>query len=189
MEPMKVDRKKLYGWTEVHAFDDDGHECQLVSTDSTGTIIIPKGGIALGVTSPDGKWIERSHLTVLTEDGSEAQLKKSSYSSVTELTRKASNEDLLDSSISAIYHLSNVEDLIAAIGEDIYTFEYCYLDSYEASPAFLLVCEVGGKKELFLFVGSRNEFTFVGLDELALADDSESSEDEDDSGEIDFSMF
>ena len=41
-EPNKVDRKKLYGWSEVFASDDDGNECVLVAADSAG-IIIPKG--------------------------------------------------------------------------------------------------------------------------------------------------
>ena len=190
VEPMKVDRKKVYGWSEVHAFDDEGNECVLVSTDASGTIIIPKGGVALGVTSPDGKWVERNQLRTITADGQDATMTRSSYNGVNDLTRQATDEEFLDCSITAIYHLKDAEaTMVAAIGDDIYRFDYCYLDSYETSPAFILSSEIDGKKELFMFVGKQNQFTYIGLDEFAIALDTESEDDEDDSGDIDFSMF
>jgi len=189
VEPMKIDRKKLYGWTEIHAFDDDGNECQLVSTDSSGTIIIPKGGVGLGMESSDGKWVDRSELRTVNEDGSDAAMTPSSYSQVIELTRKASDEDLLDCSITGFYHLVGADPgLIAAVGEDIYTFDYCYRDAYETSPAFILVSEIDGTNQLFMFVGTKNDFGFIGLDEVSTPDEEETDED-DESDDIDFSMF
>jgi hypothetical protein len=191
VEPVKVDRKKLYGWSEIHAFDDDGNECVLVSTDASGTIIIPKGGIGLGIESDDRKWVERSRLKAINADGSDAELVPSSYSGVNELAEKATDEELLDCSITAFYHLADADaDLIAAIGDDIYKFEYCYRDSYETAPAFLLTSEAGGKKELFMFTGTRNVFEFIGLNEIAVADEAEpGDDDEEESDDIDFSMF
>ena len=190
VEPVKVDRRKLYGWHEVHAYDDDGNECVLVSTDATGTVIIPKEGLALGLLAADGRWVERSELTTLGADGQAATKQPSSYSQVNELTDKASDEDLLDCSITAFYYLEDADpDLIAAIGEDIYRFDYCYLDSYEPSPAFLMVAEVGGNQELFMLVGARNNFQFIGLDEVAVADQEPDEDGDDESDEIDFSMF
>lgn len=189
LEPMKVDRKRVYGWSEVHAFDDDGNECQLVSTDATGTIIIPRGGISLGITTGDGRWVERSELKVVTADGTQATMAPSSYTSVTELSRKVSDEEFLDCSITAMYHLKDAApELISAIGDDIYTFDYCYLDSYETSPAFVLCAEVDGATQLFMLVGKHNEFTFIGFEELALLEDPDSEADEE-SDDIDFSMF
>jgi hypothetical protein len=188
-EPVKVDRKKLYGWSEIHAFDDDGAECVLVYTDSSGTVIIPKGGVANGVFSQEGKWVERSSLKTVNLDGSAAKLYPSSYNAVNALNRKATEEELLDCSITAFYHLREVDPaLIAAIGSDIYRIDYCYRDSYEVSPAFLLVSETEGQKELFLMIGSPNAFEFIGLSELAAVDEEE-PEDEDESDDIDFSMF
>ena len=190
VEPVKVDRKKLYGWSEIHAFDDDGNECVLVSTDASGTIIIPKGGIGLGIESGDRKWVERSRLKAINADGSDAELVPSSYSGVNELAEKATDEELLDCSITAFYHLADADaDLIAAIGDDIYKFEYCYRDSYETAPAFLLASEADGKKELFMFTGTRNVFEFIGLNEIAVADETEPEDDEEESDDIDFSMF
>lgn len=189
VEPVKIDRKKLYGWSENHAFDDNGDECVLVSTDALGTIIIPKGGIGLGMVSCDGKWVERSQIKTITADGSDTVITESSYNKVNILAEKASPEQLLDCSITAFYHLHEANpDLIALIGDDIYTFEYCYRDSYETMPAFLLMSEINGKKELFMFIGSQNIFEFIGLNEIAVADDSETG-DEDDSDDMDFTMF
>ena len=189
VEPMKIDRKKLYGWTEVHAFDDEGNECQLVSTDSSGTIIIPKGGIGLGIESTDGKWVERSELRTVNEDGSDAELVPSSYSAVIELTRKASDEEFLDCSVTGFYHLAGAEPgLVEAVGEDIYAFDYCYRDAYETSPAFVLAADVEGEKELFMFVGVKNDFSFIGLNEVSTPDEGQTDEEEE-SDDIDFSMF
>ena len=187
-EPMKIDRKKLYGWSEIHAFDDDGNECVMVSTDTSGTIIIPKGGITLGIVSNEGKWVERSQLKTVMADGSEAELIPSSYSSVNVLDNKATAEELLDCSITACYHMKASNELITAIGSDIYKLEYCYRDSFETSPAFLLTSLIEGKNELFLMVGTQNVFDFIGLSELSVAEDSE-TEEEEESDEIDFGMF
>jgi len=189
VEPMKIDRKKLYGWTETHAFDDDGNECQLVSTDSSGTIIIPKGGVGLGIESADGRWVERSELRTVNDDGSDAAMTPSSYSTVIELTHKATDEEFLDCSVTGFYHLAGADPgLIEAVGGDIYAFDYCYRDAYETSPAFVLVSEVDGGKELFMFVGVKNDFPFIGLDEVSTPDEEETDEEEE-SDDIDFSMF
>ena len=185
-EPNKVDRKKLYGWSEVCALDDDGNECILVSADSAG-IIIPKGGIGLGILA-GGKWIDRVNLKTVTLDGKDAELIQSSFSKVNVLTEKAGEDELLDCSIGAFYHLADAEELIAAIGSDIYKFNYCFRDSYESSPAFLVVSEIEGKNELFMLVGTPNDFSFIGLDGAVIADE-EDEDTEEDSDEIDFGMM
>lgn len=189
IEPVKIDRKKLYGWREIHAFDDDGNECVLVSTDASGVAIIPKGGIGLGIVSANGQWVERSKLKTVASDGSAAVLYPSSYNTVNMLQNKATEEDLLDCSITSCYHMRDADpELAAAIGADIYRFDYCYRDSYETSPAFLLASEIAGKSELFLMVGSQNVFDYIGLEELAVAVDDE-PDDEEENDDIDFGMF
>ena len=47
--PVKVDRSKLYGWTALKGLDDSGKECKIVNMDESGTLIIPKGGLGLGI--------------------------------------------------------------------------------------------------------------------------------------------
>lgn len=55
--PVKIDRRKLYGWTEIVATDDAGSPCEVVSADQTGQLIIPRGGTAVGLLTPSGQWV------------------------------------------------------------------------------------------------------------------------------------
>lgn len=183
--PVKIDRKKLYGWTEIIALDEQGRTCNLVSTDDTGTLIIPKGGTALGMLSSDGKWVERTQLKTVRQDGSEAEIIPSSFSVVIPLKQKVTDEEFLDYSITDFYQLDNVpDDLLKAIGDDIYTFDYTYLDSYETTPAFLMVSDA----TLFMLLGYKNRFDMLCLGEcLVVDDDDDYIEVTDD--DIDFSMF
>ena len=80
----------------VAAYDDAGGPCTVVSTDETGTLIIPKGGTAVGLLSPDGRWVERSELRTVRADGSPAELLASSFTGVVALERKVSDEEFLD---------------------------------------------------------------------------------------------
>jgi len=188
VEPAKIDRRALYGWTEVRAFDDAGRECTLVSTDGSGTVIIPKDGVALGLMS-NGRWVERRELKTVTSDGRDARLVPSSFGRVNDLIRTATDEEFLDCSITGFYHLPGADPaLVAAVGDDIYRFDYCYLDSYEPSPGFVMACPVDGTPQLFLFVGVENDLEYIGLDQIAVSDeddDAATAEDDD----IDFGMF
>ena len=188
--PTLIDRKKLYGWTENLAFDDHGNECKLVSMDESGTLIIPKGGIGLGILSPDGKWIQRSQLKAVNNENESVTLIPSSYSVPIELKNKVSYEEFLDHSITSFYQLDNIDnELIEWIGDDIYRFEYCYRDSYEGKPAFLLVSEDAEKnKQLFMMIGIPNNFEMLSINQSEVIEE-EVNIDEEDSEEIDFSMF
>jgi hypothetical protein len=189
--PTKIDRKKLYGWTENIALDDEGNECKLVSTDESGTLIIPKGGIALGIISDDGFWTPRSELKAVYEDGSSAELIPSSYSVPIELSKKASVEEFLNYSIKAFYQLSGADDeFIDFIGDNIYSFTYCYRDSYEGKTAFLLTAGDKGKdKNLFMMIGALNEFEMLGITQISVIEEETEEEEEEEDTEIDFSMF
>lgn len=183
--PVKIDRKKLYGWTEIIALDEQGRTCNLVSTDDTGTLIIPKGGTALGMLSSDGKWVERTQLKTVRQDGSEAEIIPSSFSVVISLKQKVTDEEFLDYSITDFYQLDNVpDDLLKAIGDDIYTFDYTYLDSYETTPAFLMVADA----TLFMLLGYKNRFDMLCLGECSIVDDDDDYIEVTDD-DIDFSMF
>lgn len=183
--PVKIDRKKLYGWTEIIALDEQGRTCNLVSTDDTGTLIIPKGGTALGMLSSDGKWVERTQLKTVRQDGSEAEIIPSSFSVVISLKQKVTDEEFLDYSITDFYQLDNVpDDLLKAIADDIYTFDYTYLDSYETTPAFLMVSDA----TLFMLLGYKNRFNMLCLGECSVVDDDDDYIEVTDD-DIDFSMF
>ncbi|MDR3237155.1 MAG: hypothetical protein LBT84_01495 [Spirochaetia bacterium] len=185
--PLKIDRKKLYGWTTTMAFDDNENLCTLAQMDETGTIIIPKGGTGLGILSPEKKWVARSELKAVTEtDGSDAQLIPSTYSGTIALETTVSSEEFLNHSITGFYQLTGADPaLIEAAKDSIYTFLYSYKDSYEGSCAFLI--ESGGA--LFMLVGYKSEFEMLSLNQTGIIDDAPDEEDDAASDEIDFSMF
>jgi hypothetical protein len=186
--PTKIERKKLYGWTEVLALDDDNNECKLVSMDESGTVIIPKGGIGLGILTDDMTWVDRSELMAVTMDGAPAEVVPSSFDAPIANLTPATPEQLLDTTVTAFYQLDSASpELLEAARSSILTFDYAYREGFEASPAFLL--ENDGT--LFMLVGYKSAFDMIGLQETALVDDPESTGDEgeDDSDDIDFSML
>ncbi|MDR3212958.1 MAG: hypothetical protein LBT71_03425 [Azoarcus sp.] len=179
--PTKVDRGKLYGWSETIAVDDEGNPCRAVSMDDTGTLMIPADGLGLGILD-DGLWVDRAQLKTTLLDGSDAPLVKSSYGEPVPLDTEASPEDLLSCGIASVYQLDAAPDLLALIGDKIYRFTYSYRDSFEGSPAFVLAAD----GRLFMLV----TYT-VALEMLSLAEAGAIVEDEDDAEEdsdIDFSM-
>jgi hypothetical protein len=189
--PTKIERKKLYGWTETLALDDHDNECRMVSTDESGIMIIPKGGTGIGILSPDGKWVNRSQLQAVKEDGEPAEIMPSSFNISIELERKVSFEEYMDHNITAFYQMDEADTaFIEAIGDDIYTFTYNYRDSYDGSPAFLLTAEDPGKgRKLFLLIGTLIRLEMLRLEESGVIEEVEGETDADDSDEIDFSMF
>jgi hypothetical protein len=184
-EPTKVDRKRLYGWSETVALDDTGAPCELVSVDQTGTLIIPKGGLGLGLLTPEARWVDRSQLKAVTADGAAAELRPSSYDGPIELTERATPEEVLNHSITAVYQLGGADpELAAALGSDIYQFEYLFRSGYGGQRAFLLV----NQGVVFMLVGSPNDFELLGFDELATVE-AEAETEEAESDDLDFSFM
>jgi hypothetical protein len=182
--PVKIDRKKLYGWSEVKALDDAGNECVAVNMDESGTLILPKGGLGMGILSPEGEWVERASLKALTPDGLDAPLVPSSYDAPVLLGREASVEEFLDHNITALYQLSGASgEFIRALGDKIFTFTYNLRADYEGSPAFVLAKDGAA----YLFTGQNTNFAFLSLNETAVLDEDE--EESADEAEIDFTLM
>ncbi|MDR2767261.1 MAG: hypothetical protein LBB82_02920 [Treponema sp.] len=184
LRPEKIDRKKIYGGREKLVFDDDNKECTLAYTDDTGTLVMPKGGVGLGIVSPEGEWVERSSLKARTLDGGDAALIPSSYDVPNALSKKVSGEEFLDYTVTAAYQLGGDSAFCTALGDDIYTFEYIYREGYETTSAFVL--QSGGAA--FLLLGYETGIEMLDLNQTAEidAEDEEPDEDED---AIDFTMM
>ena len=183
--PVKVDRAKLYGWTELKALGDDGKECRMVNMDETGSLIIPKGGLGMGILSPEGEWVERSSLKAIKADGSDADSVPSSYSAPIALKKTVDEETFLDHKINLVYQLDEAAELAAAIGDGIYSFTYSFRDSFKGDPAFVLTAG----DALFMLVGQKLDFQMIGLAQAETIDEENSDEEEEDSDELDFSMM
>lgn len=188
LEPVKLDRKKLYGWSEKIVLDDEDSECKTLSLYSDLAMIIPKGGVGLGSISKSGLWVEKSDMVYVDENGEPATLVPSSFDGEVELNNSVSLELFLEHNITSVYSLQGEEnhpEFVKAIQEnkEIFTFEFNYRADYEGDPAFL----VENEGEVFVLVGKKIEFEFCGLDESGVLDVQETEDIEED--EFDFSMM
>ena len=187
--PLKLDRKKLYGWSEKIVLDTQDEPCNTLTLFQDKSMIIPKGGTGLGSISEDGNWIEKSDMMYVDEDGSSAELVPSSYDGEIELKETVSIEFFLEHNITSIYSLQGEEkhpDFVKAVAgnDEIFTFVFNYRADYEGDPAFVL--ENDG--EVFVLVGKKIEFEFIGLDGAGALDEEE-PETEEVEDEFDFAMM
>lgn len=182
--PVKLERKKIYGWTDTIATDRSGDVCGSAYLSPDDALIIPSGGLKQGTVSADGRWLEKSELTAYSEDGTEVlPVLPSAFDAPIELNEKATVEQFLDNDWESVYQLDNA-DLAAAVGDDIYKFEFSYRGGTNHNDAYLVTTPAG----LFLFAGDRQEFPLVSLAEETTIDDTEEAEEEA-IDELDFSMF
>ena len=181
--PVKLERKKVYGWTDTVATDRSGNVCGSAYLSPDDALIIPSGGLKQAVVDDEGRWVEKSELTAYDEDGQTVlTVFPSSFDAPIELKKKATMEEFLDNDWEAVYQLVNA-DLAAAVGDDIYKFDFNYRASTNHNDGYLINTPAG----LFLFAGDRQEFPLVSLAEETTIDDTEEPEEEID--ELDFSMF
>lgn len=186
LAPTKVERKKLYGWTELRATDPDGVVCRQAGLDSNGVTIIPKGATKIGMLREDGNWMEKDELQAVHADGSAAVAIPSSFDGEISLDNKVSAEKLMDSIITSVYQLEGegAEALAQALGNDIYAFPFSYRGGYDAADGFLL----SNGTTPFIFVGTEAQFEMIGLEEQVAVDEPD-DEIEVEEDELDFSMF
>ncbi len=157
-EPVKIDRTKLYGWTETVALDGDGNPCELALIDRSGTTLIPKGGTGLGLLDQQGNWVDRSALEVRNADGSPAEQHPSSYDEPIALDQRATVEDLLDTPVSAVYHCKRRRPA-ELLGGHLH-LRQLLPGRHLGSRAFVLA----NAGTAFLLTGQPATFGFVGLD-------------------------
>ena len=182
--PVKLERKKIYGWTSIVATDRGGDVCSSVYLSPDDSLIIPSGGLKQATVDSNGRWVNKSELVAYSEDGTQAlPVVQSSFDAPIELSEKASPEEFLDNDWESVYQLVN-PDLAAAVGNDIYKFEFSYRGGNNHNDAYLMNTPGG----LFLFAGDRQEFPLVSLAEETAIDDTEEVEEES-IDELDFSMF
>jgi hypothetical protein len=185
--PVKVERKKLYGWSETIYQDDDGEELKVAYLDDTGTVIIPKGSINSGMLDDCNNWIERNQLKAFDGEGNQLDINKSSFSIDIELNVEASEDEVLEYSIDSFYQLEKNdeenENLTDVIGDKIYKFNFNYRDGFNEKTAFLLK----SGENLFVIVGLKNEYEYISLDEVSNIDEVDETEDEE--MDLDFDMM
>jgi hypothetical protein len=183
--PVKLDRKKLYGWHSTRAIAEDGSECTLVSMDESAGLLLPRGCIGMGNLSPEGEWVERSSLKTTALDGGELTPHKSSYDIVISLERTVNTEEFLNHTITAVYKLTAPPEFTAAVGSRVFAFSYNYRESYEQEAAFVFARD----GVPFMLLGYRADFSFISLEQHVEDEDIDTEINDDDSDdELDFSF-
>lgn len=182
--PVKLERKKIYGWTETVATDRAGEVCESAYLSPYDALIIPSGGLAIGAVDSEGRWIDKSKLTAYSSDGTTPlPVLPSSFDCPINLDVKATVEEFLDNDWEAVYQISD-GGLAGAIGDDIYKFDFSYRGGVNHNNGYLLATPSG----LFLFSGDCQEFKMVGLAEETSIDETDDTDIEA-IDELDFSMF
>ena len=179
----KVDRDKLYGYSDLEVVDDAGKPCELATLIGDGHSIVGKGGTALAYLTEDGQWRKKGELTAVGPDDKPIVPVKSTFDTPVSLDATATLDEYLSHNIHTIYHLTPdevSEPLQAALAAGtIFSFPFSFRGGLEASAGFLLQNADGNP---FLCVGARTDVEFIGLDEAApaVADADEPLGDDDD---------
>lgn len=182
-EPIKLERKKIYGWSTIVATDKNGEECSTAYLLPEESLLIPSGGYKQATVDIDGRWVDKSELIPYGDDGNELPKYASSFDAPIELTQTVSIEEFLDNEWESVYQIINA-DLASVVGDNIFRFEFSYRGGTNLNDGYLLNTPSG----LFLFAGSKQEFAFVSLADQTTIDDVE-EEVEEEIDDLDFSMF
>ena len=65
---IKLDRKKIYGWTKTEVFDDQNRPCSL-ATIADEQYVLPSGSIAMASFNDEGEYISKSNLIGVDKEG------------------------------------------------------------------------------------------------------------------------
>ena len=174
-EPVKIERKKIYGYKEISALDSNGSECRQCYLDASGTILIPPGAVKLSSLDEDGNTVERGEMILVDANGNPPENFPSSFDAPIMLEYTVSEEEFLDHLWKGIYQIDNA-DLAAAAENKIYAFPFSYRGGHTCDEGFLLAAD--GK--CFLFYGEKTDFPFLSAPDSGVLDDVEESCDDND---------
>ena len=184
-ELKKVDRKKIYGWSTIEVFDEDGSKCKLASI-SDGVHVLPSGSSSLIKFNDKGETVSSSDLVGFNQKGEKVEKVPSIYDGKVEL-KEATIDDYLSLAVKTVYQL-NMEDDTPMLSElkdgKVFSFVFNYRADYEGDDAFL----ISNGETAFAVIGKVADLEFVGLNdnekELVVNEEESSEEDE-----LDFAMF
>ena len=183
-EIIKVNREKIYGWSEVEVYDKHSSKCELAGL-VDGQYIIPSGYSSLVTLNEKGDTISKNELIGFDKSGNKVDLVPSIYDQEI-LLKESSIDEYLSLSVKSVYQLKIEEDksnVIKKLNGKVFYFVFNYRADFEGDDAFLITNE----NEIFIVTGKLTKFEFIGLEEGDKLLSHDSSVDEDD--EINFAMF
>ena len=184
-ELKKVDRKKIYGWSTLEIFDENGSKCKLASI-SDGVHVLPSGSSSLIKFNDKGETVSSSDLVGFNQEGIKVEKIPSVYDGKVEL-KESTIDDYLSLAVKTVYQL-NMEDDTTMLSElkdgKIFSFIFNYRADYEGDDAFI----ISNGQTAFAVIGKLADLEFVGLNdnETELVELEEDIQEED---ELDFAMF
>jgi len=184
-ELKKVDRKKIYGWSTIEVFDENGSKCKLASI-SDGVHVLPSGSSSLIKFNDKGETVSSSDLVGFNQKGEKVEKVPSIYDGKVEL-KEATIDDYLSLAVKTVYQL-NMEVDTTMLSElkdgKVFSFVFNYRADYEGDDAFL----ISNGETAFAVIGKVADLEFVGMNdnekELVVNEEESSEEDE-----LDFAMF
>jgi hypothetical protein len=184
VEFVKVDRKKLYGWSKIVVSDKDDNPCSTASI-ADGSHILPSKSTTLQGFNENGESISRSNLVGVDSNNKLLEKVLSTYDIDSKL-EISSLDDYLSLNVKSVYQLNVVEnkESLSKILNDgtILTFPFNYRADYEADDAFI----ISSNQHIFAVVGAKATFEFIGLEnkeeEIVEIDEEQINEDEFDFG-------
>lgn len=186
----RIDRARLYGRVQQLATDKYGAALEKAALDEDGATIVSAAGF--GYQDEDGRWLARTALGAVDEEGRPLPVLPSSFDAAIALQESESVD--LDEyhlhEIESLYLLDGDLDGLVADCEDyfeargrLYRCPFRFRAGHESSTAILLpragrLYLAVGRRALVEFVGRRHRYV---IDEL-----TESEEDEGEIEELDF---
>jgi len=183
----KLDRKKLYGFTQVEVKDEDGNKCELATISDDGKHILPKGSVGYVYMNAKNEYVPSSSMKMVDKDGNPIEKILSSFDSGKIKLERATIEDYLQMYVKAVYQLTpegnetDLSGLLESLKKNkVLYFKFNYRTDYDNDDAFLLESE----GHIFMVIGHISPFEFVGLEKTV--DDLVADDDDDD---FDFGML
>ncbi len=179
----KVDRKKLYGYSQVEVKNEKGELCSLANVTSDGASILPSGCTGIVTVNADGHFVGRSELKVVDSEGKLLEKIPSVFDTEGIELTEAAIEDYLDLNVKSIYQLSFLDETIkSSLGKSkVYSFKFNYRADYQQDDAYL----INKEDDYFIVIGYKITFEYVGLAEQL----DEAIVEEETTEELDFGMM
>jgi len=184
----KLDRKKLYGFTQVEVKDEDGKQCELATISDDGKHILPKGSVGYIYLNAKNEYVPSSSIKMVDKDGKPIEKILSSFDVENIELQPAVIEDYLQLYVKAAYQLvpedeeTDLSGLLESLKKHkVLYFKFNYRTDYDNDDAFLLQSD----GHVFMVIGQVSPFEFIGL-EKAMDD---LVEDDDDDDDFDFGML
>jgi len=159
---VKLDRKKVYGWSKIDIYDEKDKTCSLASI-ADGEHILPSGSVTLAGFNLKGEYVKKSELIGMDSNGKKVDKIPSIYDQGASLT-KVDLDEFLSINVKSVYQLSlneGKEELLSLLSSgDIYHFPFNYRADYNADDGYLIT----NANEVFAVIGEKANIEFIGLE-------------------------